>query len=128
MNCLMRSNSLWTSFLLTVGRLPVPDGAVLFANWSPSRAPNSEVGDEPPVEAFLDNSDWKKLANTSWEGPPGAPGCPAPFAASTGDKDDVVVVAAAEGETDDPLVPDIKLTVPFELPEAAVDRIGLVDS
>lgn len=32
MNCLMRSNSLWTSFLLTVGRLPVPDGAVLFAN------------------------------------------------------------------------------------------------
>jgi hypothetical protein len=40
----------------------------------------------------------------------------------------VVVVAAAEGETDDPLVPDVKLTVPFELPEAAVDRIGLVDS
>lgn len=29
------------------------------------------VGEEPPEDAFLDNKDWKKLANTSWEGPPG---------------------------------------------------------
>lgn len=40
----------------------------------------------------------------------------------------MVEVAAAEGEIDDPLVSDVKLTAPFELPEAAVDRIGLVDS
>lgn len=83
----MRSSSLWTSFLLIVGlraEAPVDDGDWREPSLSsppleaepPFRLdpPSKDVavGDEPPDDddVFLTNKDWKKLANTSCDGPP----------------------------------------------------------
>lgn len=116
----MRSNSLWTSFRLIVGLRDEVAAVVLLVTVSLSRAPNIEVGDEPPDDAFLDNKDWKKLAKTSWDGPPG---CPVPLPVSIGGKDE----AAVEGEADDVVVTDGKpMLVP--LPAAEVDELVLVDN
>lgn len=90
--------------------------AVLLATCSPSRVPSKEVGEEPPEDAFLDNKDWKKLAKTSWEGPPG---CPAPLPVSMGGKDEAVEDGNAEDADVADGIPNIPLLP--GVPEAEID-------